>query len=166
AQRQADCHEAARTLGIRDLHDATMKNLGAAESRMSSNAFRRARHVVGEIARTVAAADAISRADWPAFGSLMYESHASLRDDFQVSCPELDLLVDSAAGLGAEQGVFGSRMTGGGFGGCTVSLVRTEAADSIASSIAQSYSRQTGIEPTFFVTRPAGGARILPIERL
>jgi galactokinase len=117
--------------------------------------------VIGEIARTVAAADAISRADWPAFGALMYESHASLRDDFEVSCPELDLLVDLAAGIGSEGGAFGSRMTGGGFGGCTVSLVRTEAADSIARSIAESYRRQTGIEPTFFATRPAGGARVL-----
>ena len=93
----------------------------------------------------------------------MYESHTSLRDDFQVSCPELDVLVELAASIGPEGGVIGSRMTGGGFGGCTVSLVRTEAADSIARSIAESYRRQTGMEPTFFVTRPAGGARVLPI---
>ncbi len=163
AKRQADCHEAARALGVRDLRDATMENLTAVADQMPSHAFRRARHVIREIARTVAAADAIARADWPAVGALMYESHTSLRDDFQVSCPELDLLVELAAGLGSDRGVIGSRMTGGGFGGCTVSLVRTEDADPIARSIAESYRRQTGIEPTFFATRPAGGARALEI---
>jgi galactokinase len=163
AKRQADCHDAARALVIRELRDATLENLSAVEDRLSANAFRRARHVIEEIARTVAAADAINRADWPAFGTLMYESHVSLRDDFEVSCAELDLLVDLAARIGSVGGVFGSRMTGGGFGGCTVSLVRTEAADSIARSIAESYRRQTGIEPTFFATRPAGGAKVLPI---
>jgi galactokinase len=118
--------------------------------------------VISEIDRTTAAAHAISREDWASLGSLMYGSHASLRDDFEVSCVELDLLVDLAAALGPEQGMIGSRMTGGGFGGCTVSLVRTDALETVARSIGQAYREKTGIEPTMFSTRPAGGARVLP----
>ncbi len=96
----------------------------------------------------------------------MYASHASLRDDYDVSCDELNLLVDLAAALGHEQGVIGSRMTGGGFGGCTVSLVRTDAVDAVSCSIGQSYLERTGIEATMFATRPAGGARVLPVPFL
>jgi galactokinase len=161
AKRRAECDEATRLLGVATLRDVTTDDLNRSGDRLPPHVFRRARHVIGEIGHTVAAAQAISREDWATLGSLMYGSHASLRDDFEVSCAELDLLVDLAAALGPEQGVLGSRMTGGGFGGCTVSLVRTEAVETVARSIAESYSKQTRIEPTMFSTRPAGGARVL-----
>ena len=93
----------------------------------------------------------------------MNESHASLRDDFQVSCPEVDRLVWLAQARQLN-GVYGSRMTGGGFGGCTVTLVRADAAEAIAQDVCRQYQRQTGIEPTAFVTRPAAGAQALPIR--
>ena len=123
--------------------------------------YRRARHVVSENARTVEAAEAIPRGDWETVGRLMLQSHASLRDDYEVSCPELDLLVGLAASPGPGGGVIGSRMTGGGFGGCTVSLVRLGALGRVMEHVAEGYVRGTGREATLFVTRPAGGARLL-----
>jgi galactokinase len=89
----------------------------------------------------------------------MYASHASLRDDFGVSCEELDLLVDLAAGAG--DGVIGSRMTGGGFGGCTISLVRRGALDRVARHIEDGYLAKTGRRATAFATRPVGGAQVI-----
>ncbi len=162
-KRRAQCDEAARILGITSLRDATAETLARCRERLSEGQFRRGRHVVSEIARTTAAADALGREDWAAAGRLMYESHASLRDDFEVSCPELNLLVDLASELGLERGVFGSRMTGGGFGGCTVSLVRSEAVEAVGRYIAKAYRAKTGLEPSLFATRPAGGARVLAI---
>jgi galactokinase len=91
----------------------------------------------------------------------MYASHESLRDDYEVSCQELDLLVALASEIGQDGGVIGSRMTGGGFGGCTVSLVNTDSAEKITQTIRDRYQKQTGIEPTLFTSRPAQGARVL-----
>jgi galactokinase len=165
ANRRAECDEATRLLGVATLRDVTIDDLNRTGDRLPPHVYRRARHVISEIGRTVAAAQAISREDWATLGSLMYGSHASLRDDFKVSCAELDLLVELAAALGPENGVIGSRMTGGGFGGCTVSLVRTDAVEMVARSIGQSYREKTGIEATMFSTRPAGGARVLTARR-
>ena len=161
AERRSQCEAVADQLGVAELRDATLDQLDAARDRIEPVRYRRARHVIGEIERTLAAADAIERGDWDTVGTLMGASHVSLRDDFEVSCEELDVLVDLATSLGREHGVIGSRMTGGGFGGCTVSLVRTEVVDSVARSIHEGYHRQTGIEPTLFATRPAQGARVL-----
>jgi galactokinase len=94
-------------------------------------------------------------------GALMYASHESLRDDYQVSCEELDLLVDVARQIGAAGGVYGSRMTGAGFGGCTVSLVKTDRIADITAALRQGYHSRTGIQPTMFVSRPADGAGIV-----
>jgi galactokinase len=159
AARRRQCEEAARRLGVRALRDVTPEQLEAGRARLEDVLFRRARHVVGEDARTVAAAAAIERGDWGEVGRLMYASHASLRDDFEVSCRELDLLVGLAAEAG--DGVIGSRMTGGGFGGCTVSLVRREALDRVIGRIGDGYLRETGLHATFFTTRPADGARVV-----
>ncbi len=123
AQRRVQCEAAAKTLGVTTLREANMPQLEAARERLGDVNFRRARHVVSEIERTVKAADAFSAGRWGEVGQLMYASHDSLRDDYEVSCPELDLLVVLAKELGPDGGVIGSRMTGGGFGGCTVSLV-------------------------------------------
>ena len=91
----------------------------------------------------------------------MYASHDSLRDDYEVSCPEIDVLVEIARSIGMEGGVIGSRITGGGFGGCTVSLVKTDKVDEITRKYQEEYKKRTGIEATIFSTRPADGARIL-----
>jgi galactokinase len=161
AKRRGQCEEAAKALGAASLRDATLSQLERHRGTLDPVLFRRARHVISEIERTVKAAEAIGRGDWPEVGGLMYASHQSLRDDYEVSCDELDLLVDLARRLGAEGGVIGSRMTGGGFGGCSVSLVRTDAVESVARTIHEAYRRQTGVEPTGFTTRPAAGAHVV-----
>jgi galactokinase len=166
AKRRADCHAAAETLGVAALRDVKIDDLNGHRAKLDPTVFRRARHVVGEIERTKAAARAIGHDDWPAVGAAMYASHESLRDDYEVSCDELNLLVDLAAALGPEKGVIGARMTGGGFGGCTVSLVRTDAVEPVSRTIGESYRERTGIEPTMFATRPAGGARVLTANSL
>jgi galactokinase len=91
----------------------------------------------------------------------MYASHAALRDDYEVSCAELDVAVDIAQEIGEAGGVIGSRMTGGGFGGCTVSLVKTASVADISRKIAEAYRKRTGIEATLFVSRPGSGATVL-----
>ena len=108
------------------------------------------------------AAQSLANGDWKAVGELMYASHASLRYDYEVSCAELDLLVDIAQTIGWSGGVIGSRMTGGGFGGCTVSLVRSGAVADFTSELARRYHEGTAIEPTIFSTRPSQGAMALP----
>jgi galactokinase len=161
AGRRAQCGAAAKALGVSSLRDATTVMLEQAKSRMEEVVFRRARHVIGEIGRTTQAAREIRASNWTGAGELMYASHYSLRDDYEVSCAELDAVVEIARGIGAKGGVYGCRMTGGGFGGCTVALVKTDAVDSITKKIAGDYRRKTGIEAALFVSRPAAGATIL-----
>ncbi|MEM8944656.1 MAG: galactokinase [Planctomycetota bacterium] len=161
AERRQQCEAASEALGVNSLRDASMSMLDGKKASLEEVLYRRARHVIGEIDRTTAAADAISASRWDEVGNLMYASHNSLRDDYEVSCPELDVLVAAAAELGANKGVIGSRMTGGGFGGCTVSLVQAEAAEAIATQICNVYHQRTGIEATAFATPPAQGATII-----
>jgi galactokinase len=158
AARRADCERAAAILGVASLREATLVQVEASRGELGDRGFRRARHVVTEIARTQAAATALMHGRWDEMGELMAESHASLRDDFEVSCAELDLLVELAA---RERGVIGTRMTGGGFGGCTVTLVEAERAEAVMAAVARSYRLQTGRECTPFTTRPAAGARVV-----
>jgi galactokinase len=161
AARRAQCETAAKVLGVSSLRDATAAALEQDKSRMEEVVFRRARHVIGEIERTTKAAQEIRASHWDKVGQLMYASHYSLRDDYEVSCAELDAVVEIARGIGAQGGVLGCRMTGGGFGGCTVALVKTEAVDSIIKKIGGGYRNKTGIEAAQFVSRPAAGATIL-----
>ena len=161
ARRRSECEEAARLLGVASLRDATIAALDAASDRLGPTLDRRARHVVTENDRTRRAADAIAASDWQAFGQLMHESHASLRDLYEVSCAELDLLVQ-LAGQGPAGAVYGARMTGGGFGGCTVNLVGAGHVDATRRYIREAYRAQTNIEAAMFVTRPVGGAHRLP----
>ena len=161
AKRRAQCEAAAKILGVPSLRDATAGALEIARGKMDDVVFRRARHVIGEIERTVHAAEGVRASNWPAVGQLMYASHASLRDDYEVSCRELDVVVEIAETIGVKGGVYGCRMTGGGFGGCTVALVKTEAVKSISGRVAADYKARTGIEATIFVSRPAGGANIV-----
>jgi galactokinase len=161
AQRRAQCEEAARNLGVKSLRDVTAEQLEAEKGKLSGVIYRRARHVVGEINRTVLAAEAIRESNWPAVGQLMYASHYSLRDDYEVSCQELDVVVGIAESIAIKGGVYGCRMTGGGFGGCCVALVKTEAVEAISNEIAAEYRTETNIEAAIFASRPAAGATIL-----
>src|SRR5690606_20129562 len=122
---------------------------------------RRSRHVVGEIARTVAAAEALAKNDFEALGPLMAASHDSLRDDFEVSCKELDLMVEIARAIGRSGGVIGARMTGGGFGSSTVPLCESAKATDIAATLSAKYLEATGITPQLFASRPSLGAHLV-----
>ena len=161
ARRRQQCYAAARTLNVRSLRDATLDSLQAAAPQMDPVVFRRARHVVTENARTLEAADAMQRCDWKALGELMYASHASLRDDYEVSCRELDVVVEAARNLGPTEGVIGCRMTGAGFGGSAVCLVKADAVKLLTRKLEETYSQKTTEHASIFRTRPAGGARIL-----
>lgn len=136
------------------LRGATMAELLACKEQMSPLEFKRARHVVGEDARTLDAVEAFRRRDYASAGRLMVESHHSLRDDYAVSTDELDALVEIATRV---EGVYGARMTGGGFGGCTVTLVRAERAAELIGALEEEYGRRVGQKPTCFVTPPAAG---------
>ncbi|NWS73398.1 GALK1 Galactokinase, partial [Crotophaga sulcirostris] len=154
--RRRQCEEAAAVLGKDSLRDATMAELEVARGQLGEEVYRRARHVVGEIARTARAAQALRDRDYGLFGRLMVESHNSLRDDYEVSCPELDELVAAALEV---DGVYGSRMTGGGFGGCTVTLLEASAAERAQHHIQEKYSGTA----TFYLTKPSSGAKVLPL---
>jgi galactokinase len=161
AQRRAQCEQAARALGLASLRDADSAKLDRGRGKMDDVVFRRARHVIGEIERTVHAAEGIRASNWPTVGQLMHASHYSLRDDYEVSCDELDAVVRIAEEIGPKGGVFGCRMTGGGFGGCTVALVSAPQVDAISTRIASEYEKRTKIKPSLFVSRPAAGATVL-----
>ena len=161
AERRSQCEAAAKALGVPALRDATREQLEAARGSLDSVVYRRARHVISENERALGTAAAARDGDWARAGAFMYASHESARDDYEVSCQELDWLVDLARGLGAAGGVLGSRMSGGGFGGCTVNLVTTEALPAVIEALGRLYQEKAGIEATFLVTRPAQGARVL-----
>jgi galactokinase len=161
AKRRAQCEEAAKILGVPSLREADADKLERARGKMDPLVYRRARHVIGEIERTLHAAEGVRASNWPTVGQLMYASHVSLRDDYEVSCPELDAVVDIALAIGLKGGVYGCRMTGGGFGGCTVALVQAAQVAAISDRIASEYEKRTKIKPTLFVSRPAAGATSL-----
>ena len=117
--------------------------------------YKRCHHVVSENARVLEAASALKKSDLSRFGVLMGESHLSLRDSYEVSCKELDLMVDLA---GQCNGVYGARMTGGGFGGCAVALVESDAVDEFTVAVAKGYQRATGLQPEIYVCTAADGA--------
>ncbi|XP_007429484.1 galactokinase [Python bivittatus] len=151
--RRRQCEEAAKLLGKASLREASMTDLEESRGLLSKEMHRRARHVIGEIERTARAAEALEARDYKRFGQLMVESHNSLRDDYEVSCPELDELVAAAVEI---PGVYGSRMTGGGFGGSTVTLLESGAAEKVLKRIKEKYSRTA----TFYFTKPADGAQV------
>jgi galactokinase len=161
AQRRLQCETAAKELGVPSLRTATVEMLEGTKGRMDETVYRRARHVIGEIARTVQAAEGVRASKWSEVGQHMYASHASLRDDYEVSCKELDVVVEIAQSIGLKGGIYGCRMTGGGFGGCAVALVKTELVEAISQQIAADYKKRTKIEATIFVSRPAAGATVI-----
>lgn len=158
--RRADCERAVAVLstridGIAALRDVTFAQLMRHVDAMPALVFRRARHVVGEIDRTLRAAAALDSGDLKECGRLMYLSHESLRDDYEVSCAELDLMVDIARSL---PGVYGARMMGGGFGGCTINLVEASRAEAFAQAMADRYRTATGVTPPILTCVPGPGA--------
>ena len=158
--RRADCERAVAVLstridGIAALRDVTFAQLMRHADAMPELVFRRARHVVGEIDRTLRAAAALDAGDLKECGRLMYLSHESLRDDYEVSCAELDLMVDIARSL---PGVYGARMMGGGFGGCTINLVEASRAEAFAQAMADRYRTATGVTPPILTCVPGPGA--------
>jgi galactokinase len=144
------------------LRDVGIADLEKYKHALPETIYRRCRHVITENQRVLDAAKALQSGDAGGFGGLMYASHASLRDDYEVSCRELDLLVELAA---SRPGVYGARMTGGGFGGCTVNLVREECASAFEAEMARTYQQATGIAPDIYVCEPAQGAQAWPAER-
>jgi len=164
-KRRAECEEGVRAAqrvldsgsikALRDVHIAALPKL---EPRLEPVVFRRVRHVVTENARVLEAVTAMRQQNHLALGALMDASHDSLRGDYEVSCPELDALVEIAWEQG---GVYGSRMTGGGFGGCTISLVAADKIDAFCENVARDYESKTGIAPSIYVCAPENGARVL-----
>jgi galactokinase len=148
-------------LGKESWRQVSLADLEGMKETMGDLTYRRSRHVVSEIARTAEAAAELRRDNYAALGPLMAASHRSLRDDFEVSCTELDLMVELANRIGFEGGVLGSRMTGGGFGGSTVTLCRTDQLREIGARLSISYEQETGHAPQIFATRPVHGARLL-----
>ena len=161
-ERRRNTEDALGLLGRSSWRDVALAEVEAAREKLGPLLFRRARHVVTEIQRTLDAVAALHRNDFAALGPLMAASHASLRDDFEVSCRELDLMVELANSIGPLDGVVGARMTGGGFGGSAVILCQTDRAQEILQSLASEYREATGIAPEIFATRPSEGARLLP----
>jgi len=151
-----NCHEAAAIMGKKSLREATDDDVQKHLSSMNDIMKMRIRHVMTEIERTTNAVQALNKQDYTTFGNLMTASHNSLRDDYEVSCKELDELVTTALEV---DGVFGSRMTGGGFGGCTVTLAKQDSVKKLIDHIKNKYSGT----PTFYVCKPSQGARSLSI---
>jgi len=177
-ERRRYCEIVAKFFGVEYLRDVSLEKLFESEEaikkikpetpedekkgvKFGEALFRYARHAIGEDVRTLKAADALVSGDWATVGEQMYASHASLRDDYEVSCSEIDVLVEIAREIGIEGGMIGSRITGGGFGGCTVSLVKTDKVDEITKKIQEEYKKRVGKEATIFSTRPAQGARVV-----
>ena len=162
--RVAECAAAAAALGVESLRDATLDQLSKAASRMSEVVLRRARHIITEDLRVDQFVEASRAGDLSAMGRLMVESHRSLQHDYQVSSAELDFLVDRALEIA---GVLGSRMTGGGFGGCTVTLLREDAAPGFADAISQAYQTRYRVAPQIYRCLPsAGAAEVKKIETI
>jgi len=164
-KRRAECEQgvavAARILTDREvtaLRDVEPADLGDIEEELDPLVFRRVRHVVTENARVLSAVEAMKMQNHVALGVLMDASHESLRDDYEVSCSELDALVEIAW---EQSGVYGSRMTGGGFGGCTISLVAADKADAFCENVGAAYQQQTKITPSIYVCAPEDGAGVI-----
>ena len=154
AQRRADCEQASAQLRVKSLRDVSLDQLAGLKA--APLLHQRATHVVSENQRVCDAVAAIVQGQWDRMGALMTASHRSLRDDYEVSCPELDLLVELAT---AERGVYGARMTGGGFGGCVIVLVETDQLEAVADSISDQYEDRIGWAPGCYRVQAGAGAR-------
>ena len=159
-KRREECERGVQILreflpNIRALRDVGQLELERYKKKLPEVIYRRCRHVVTENDRVQGAAKALEQHDMSEFGKLMAQSHASLRDDYEVSSRELDIMVEIAQ---KQRGVFGARMTGGGFGGCTINLVEASQAESFRDNVDKEYERATGLSPEIYVSTAADGA--------
>ncbi|MBO0862172.1 MAG: galactokinase [Chloracidobacterium sp.] len=161
-KRRAECEDGVRRLaeympGIQALRDVEIADFDLYANALPESVRRRCHHVITENARAIAAVKALENGDLVQFGELMYASHESLRRDYEVSCSELDVLFDIAARF---EGVYGARMTGGGFGGCTVNLAALDSVDEFITIIGQEYEKETGLRPNSYICRASAGVRV------
>ena len=161
--RVKQCKEAVALLQtrypeVRALRDATVEQVEALKEAMGDVVYRRALHVVSECQRCLECKEALEKKDYEKVGQLLYQSHASLRDNFEVSTPEIDILVEIAL---EQEGVYGARITGGGFGGCVVCFVKSEKAEAVMKTMEEEYKKKTGIQCDAFITKPEQGARVM-----
>ena len=145
---------------IKGLRDATVADLDRWGNEMTPESLRRCRHVITEDARVLAAVQAFQDHDLTRFGELMHEAHVSFRDDFEASCPEIDILVSLA---NQQPGCFGARLTGGGFGGCTVNLVAASQAAAFTDAMRAGYLAATGITAEIYTSRASAGAHAITL---
>jgi galactokinase len=158
AERRAQCEEGAEFFKVKALRDVMMDQVTAAKGKLSDVVFKRCRHVVGEIARTTEAAKQLVARKFDLVGELMVQSHNSLRDDYEVSTEELDYLVEESMTV---KGVYGARMTGGGFGGCIVALVKPDRVDALTTHLNAVYPKKVGKKPEIYVTTATDGAKVV-----
>lgn len=157
-ERREEVERAAKALGVAALRDATMDQLERLADALDHVAYRRARHVISENDRCLRFAEALERKDLATVGALMRASHESLRDDYEVSCPELDLMAEAAW---EAPGCVGARLTGAGFGGACVALVLTDKVRDFEAATDEAYRTSASYEPKFLVCRPAEGAHVV-----
>lgn len=162
-KRRADCEEAVRILsaelpGVRSLRDVSVETFNRFADRLPERVQKRARHVVEEIERSQRVIPVLERGDMAEFGRLINDCHASLRDLYEVSIPELDTMVRVAQSL---PGCYGARLTGAGFGGCTVNLVSREQADAFSDALAAGYEAETGLHPEIYICSASNGAELM-----
>lgn len=162
-ERVAECRAACERLGVETLRDLTRVRLEAGAAQLEETPLRRARHVVCENIRTLQAVQALQKGDLAALGRLVDESHASLRDDYEVSGAELDAMVEIAR---AREGCLGARMTGAGFGGCAIALVHADRAEAFAGEVAGAYGEATGLEAHAYLCRASDGAAVIAGARV
>jgi galactokinase len=154
-ERRSACEEAARIFGVKSLRDVSVAEFQRNKTKLPELVARRAQHVVEEIQRTEQAVYLLKQGNVRAFGRLMNECHESLRNLYEVSCPELDVMVNIARSL---DGCDGARLTGAGFGGCTVNLVQQNMAEGFASELASRYTHETNRLPNVYICRATDGA--------
>lgn len=157
-ERRAQCEGAAAYFGVKALRDVSLETFTGKAAGLDPITRRRARHIITENERTLAAVETMVQGDPITLGRLMNDSHISLQDDFEVSNQELDIMVEIAQ---AQEGCYGARMTGAGFGGCAVALVRSTVVGTFAQTIARSYQAATQLEPSIYICEATNGAEII-----
>ena len=157
AERRASCEKAVSTLGIKSLRDISVEDFVSRKSELDQITFVRAYHAVTEMRRVLDAVNALKKSDFLTFGKIVTEAHNSLRDNYTVSCPELDLAVE----VSLENGALGARMIGGGFGGAAIALLKSEDVEMVKSNITQAFAGANFKGPRFFISTPAQGARVI-----
>jgi galactokinase len=160
-ERRAQCEQAARFFGVPALRDVSVEQFERRGAGLDEMAARRARHIVSEDQRVLDAVQAMHAGDLARLGGLLNASHASLRDDFEVTSPALNQIVEAAQ---AHRACYGARMTGAGFGGCAVAIVQAEAAQEFVQAVAAEYRARSGLKPQLYVCQASAGAGVVAAD--